>query len=91
MITKEQKKAIVKSIGKNYITKIFKFAEDNDRRKENGDVYSKSTFTMTLGGHLAHSEVEKIIFDASEFYLAESEKEDERRKSFIEKVKSKKK
>ena len=86
MITKEEKKAVVKAIGKNYISKIYDFAKANDRKKENGDLYSKSFFTMVLGGNLTHEEGEKIIFDASEYYLELEKQEQQRRKEFVQKV-----
>ena len=86
MITKDEKKAIVKAIGKNYISKIYDYAEENGWKKENGDLYSKSFFTMVLGGNLEHKEGEKIIFDASEYYLEEERKEQLRRQEFVNKV-----
>ena len=86
MITKEEKKAVVKAIGKNYISKIYDFAKDNDRKKENGDLFSKSFFTMVLGGHLEHEEGEKIIFDASEHFGNLKEKEQQRRKELVNKL-----
>ena len=88
MITKDEKKAIVKVIGKNYISKIHDFARDNDRKKESGDLYSKSFFTMVLGGHLEHKEGEQIILDASQHYLELEKQEQQKKRDFIEKLKA---
>ena len=89
MITKEEKKVIVKAIGKNFIQKIHDFAKAHDRKKENGDLYSKSTFTMVLGGKLPHKNVEKIIFDAAKHYLQLEELEKKKRKELFQEIKTK--
>ena len=90
MITDKHKEAILKALGKNHISKIMTYARENNIRKDDGKEFSHSAFSRVLNGSLEHSILEDTIFAAASFHLLQKEKKEQQRKSFVEKVKTKK-
>ena len=86
MITENHKKAIIAALGKNHIAKIRAFALENNVRKDDGKEFSHSTFSHVLNGRKDNPVIEDVIFSAAEHYLDLKQKEQERRKEFVEKV-----
>ena len=91
MITENHRKAILEAIGKHHIAKIIAHAKEKNVRKDDGREFSHSTFSHVLNGRLDHPVIEETIFSAAEFHLQQRNEQEQRRASFIEKVKSKKK
>jgi|GEM_PF-2122170 len=86
MITKTQKNALLKSLGKKHITKIRAYALENNVKKETGEEYSNSAFSAVLNGRLDHPEIEKLIFDTADHWFKQTTAEQARRNEFLKKV-----
>jgi hypothetical protein len=87
MINKTQKKALLKSLGSKHIKKIQLYAAENGFVHEDGQEYSRSTFSNSFNGSTTTNlPVENIIFEAAEYYRKKTEQENLRRKDFVTKT-----
>lgn len=91
MISKSEKRLLLKSFKNKHISKISKWCKDNEVTKENGDYFSNSMISMVFNGStskVSHVLLEKAIFDAADYFLHKEQNEDQKREKILNKLKS---
>ena len=65
------------------------YAEENEVLKDTQEPFSHSTFSAVINGRLDHPVIENVIFAAAAHHYALTQKEDEARKDFVNKINKK--
>lgn len=87
MINKTQRKALLKSLGSKHIKKIQLYAAKKGFVRKDGKEYCRSMFSNSFNGiTTTNLDVEKIIFEAADYYHQKMEKEKENRNEFVTKI-----
>lgn len=86
MITEEVRNSIVEVIGAHPVKKIVQFAKQENFKKEDGDFFNRSTFSLVLNGRREYPRIEDFILKCATHYKKLNEARERKMKEFAESV-----
>ena len=86
MITEEIKNSIVEVLGSHPVKKIVEFAKQESFKKDDGDFFNRSTFSLVLNGRREYPKIEDFILKCAQHHKKINEVRERKMREFAESV-----
>tara|TARA_R110000850_G_scaffold274786_2_gene412776 strand:- start:7522 stop:7794 length:273 start_codon:yes stop_codon:yes gene_type:complete len=87
MISKTEKKTIVKAVGKPYTTKIFEWLKEKDIQRPDGQLYTKTNISHVLNGIRENILLEGHIVTCAAHFALKLKKDQKKKEAALETIK----